>query len=167
MQQRINKTEMSAPGSLAIFAISTVLLLALSGFGEYAYASPTSIPTTEQLRQVIVAHYRAIEDNQLNQAMRYYHSQSPNKVRVRENIELGLSQFLLKTTTIKFYYDGQEGAFAIATAKHKYHRISGIKFMEQFVDVIYQLREEQGIWKIWSQREGSNDEPNGLQKLKP
>jgi hypothetical protein len=36
--------------------------------------------------------------------------------------------------------------------------------MEQFVDAVYQLREEQGNWKIWTQqRVSSNDEANDPQ----
>ena len=114
------------------------------------------MPTTSELRQVIVAHYQAIEDNQLNQAMRQYHSQSPELIQARQDIEFGLSQYLLKTTTTAFCYAGQEVAIAIATATHRYLMITGIKFVEYFVDVEYRLREEQGSWKIWTQRDNLN-----------
>ena len=83
-------------------------------------------------------------------------------VQTRENIEFGLSQFLLKTTTMTFCYTGQEGAFAVATAKHRYLMITGIKFIENFADVVYQMREEQGNWKIWTQRDSSNDTVHSL-----
>ena len=153
---------MSAIHSVTACRSTALLLLALTSFGGDAYSSPT--PTTEQLRQVVVDHYYAIRENRLDEAMGYYHSQSPELVQTKKDIELGLSQFLLITTTSNFCYTGQVGGFAVATAKHRYLRIVGIKFMEQFVNVVYQLREEQGNWKIWSQRDSSNDEANGLLK---
>ena len=58
------------------FAITVMFLLALTGLGKKTYSSPTPLPTTDLLRQVIVAHYRAIEDNRLEEAMHYYHSQA-------------------------------------------------------------------------------------------
>ncbi len=153
---------MSAIRSVTTCTSTALSLLALTSFGGDAYSSPT--PTTEQLQQVVVDHYYAIRENRLDEAMGYYHSQSPELVQTKKDIELGLSQFLLITTTSNFCYTGQVGGFAVATAKHRYLRIVGIKFMEQFVNVVYQLREEQGNWKIWSQRDSSNDETNGLLK---
>jgi len=151
-QHRFLKSESSAIRSLSIVTITIFLLFALPGLGECVHASQETIPTTAQLRQVIVAHYRAIEENQLNQAMRQYHSQSPDKAQARENIEDGLSQFLQKTKTINFCYDGLKEGLVFATAQHKFLRISGIKFTVEFIDMVYQLREEQGNWKIWSQQ---------------
>lgn len=74
-------------------------------------------------------------------------------VKTKGNIERSLSQFLIKTTTMTFCYLGQDHEFAVATAKHRYLTISGIKFVEHFVDVVYQLREEQGSWKIWTKQD--------------
>ena len=105
------------------------------------------------LQQVIVDHYYAIGENRLDEAMGYYHSRSPEIIQTREDIEIGLSQFLQRTTTLNFCYTGQVDGFAIATAKHRILLISGVKFIELFVDVVYQLRLEQGSWKIWTQRD--------------
>ena len=136
-----------------ISASTIVLLLVLISCRGDAHSVPAPTPTTDMLRQVIVAHYHAIEDNRLDEAMHYYHSQSPQVVQTRKNIELGLSQFLLKTTTMSFCYVGRDHAFAMARAKHRYLIISGVKFVEIFADAMYRLREEQGSWKIWSKQD--------------
>ena len=156
-QLRFNNTEIATIRILNTCASNAVLLLALIVCGGNAYSSPTPIPTTGVLQQVIVDHYYAIGENRLDEAMGYYHSQSPELVQTRKDIELGLSQFLLITTTLNFCYTGQVGGFAVATAKHRYLIITGIKFMEHFVDAVYQLREEQGNWKIWTQRDSSGN----------
>ena len=142
--------------SMTSYRNVVLLFLALTGFGGEAYSSPTPMSITDLLRQVIEAHYYAIGENRLDEAMGYYHSQSPEIVQTRENIEYGFSQYLLRTTTMSFCYAGQEGEFAVATAKHRYLMISGIKFIEHIVDVDYQLRREQESWKIWTQRDSSN-----------
>jgi hypothetical protein len=153
---------MAAMRCLFTCAINAVLLLALMVCGGNAYSSstsiPTTLPTTGVLQQVIEDHYYAISENRLNEAMAYYHSQSPEIVTTRENIEIGLSQYLLKTKTIAFCYVGQEGEIAVATAKHRYLMITGIKFIEHVVDAVYQLRKEHGSWKIWTQKEYSSND---------
>ena len=133
-----------------------LLFLALTGFDGKVYSSPTPMSITDLLQQVIEAHYYAIGENRLDEAMGYYHSQSPEIVQTRENIVYGFSQYLLRTTTMSFCYAGQEDEFAVVTAKHRYLMISGIKFIEHIVDVDYQLRREQESWKIWTQRDSSN-----------
>jgi hypothetical protein len=143
-----------------VITISVISILTLTAYANQSYSSPSPRPTADLLRQVIVAHYQAIEENRLEEAMHFYHSKSPEIVQTRENIEFDLSQFLLKTTTMNFCYNGQQGEFAVATAKHRYLMIVGIKFIEHLVDVKYQLREEQGSWKIWTQSKISNVSSN-------
>lgn len=160
-QLRFNKTKIATISILKTCASNVVLLLALIVCGGNAYSSPVPIPTTGLLQQVIADYYYAIGENRLDEAMGYYHSRSPEIVQTREDIEFGLSQFLQRTTTLNFCYTGQIDGFAIATAKHRILMISGVKFIELFVDVVYQLRMEQGSWKIWTQRDNSN----GIDKL--
>jgi len=160
-QLRFNKTEIATIRILNTCTSNVGLLLALIVWGGNAYSSPTPIPTTGVLQQVIVDHYYAIGENRLDEAMSYYHSQSPEIVQTSEDVEFGLSQFLQRTTTLNFCYTGQIDGFSIATAKHRILMISGVKFIEIFVDVVYQLRMEQGSWKIWTRRDNSN----GIGKL--
>ncbi len=155
-QLRFNKTEIATIRILNTCASNVVLLLALIVCGGNAYSSPTPLPTTGALQQVIVDHHYAIAENRLDEAMGYYHSRSPEIIQTREDIEFGLSQFLQRTTTLNFCYTGQVDGFAIATANHRILLISGVKFIELFVDVVYQLCLEQGSWKIWTQRDNSN-----------
>ena len=163
MQQRLlNKTEMSALRSLSVCVITTFLLLALSGFGGDVYSSQPTMPTTAQLQQVIVAHYRAIEENRFDDAMRQYHSQSPKFVETSEKVKFGLSQYLLKTSTTAFCFTGREAGIAFATVRHRSLMITGMKLIKSDFEVEYQLREENGVWKIWAQRDNS---PNDIVKL--
>ena len=138
---------------MTVHTRTALLLLVLCVSGGDTRSNPTAMPMEELLRKVVVGHYHAIEDNRIDEAMSYYHSQSPEVVQTRKNIELGLSQFLLKTTTMSFCYLGQDHESAVAIAKHRYLIISGIKFVEHFVDVEYQLREERGAWKIWTKQD--------------
>ena len=42
--------------------------------------------------------------------------------------------------------------FAIGTATHRFLRISGMKFSEEFADAEYVFRKEGGTWKLWTTR---------------
>ena len=132
----------------------TAILLLLSTAGLHADAQSCAGPaaTVTLLNDVIVGHYGAIAENRLKEAVRFYHNQSPEVVQTRKNIELGLSQFLLKTTTLSFEFIGQRHDLAFGRASHRFLRIAGVKFFEEFVDVSYVFRKEGGAWKLWMAR---------------
>lgn len=155
-QKPTNITVMSVIRRVNTSTSTAIILIALTSFIGNAFSSSALAPTTSDLRQVIEAHYQAIGDNQLDQAMRQYHSQSPDLIQARENIKFGLSQYLLRSKSIKICYQGVDGEYADVTAKHKLMIISGKKIMEQTVDTVYKLRKDRGNWKIWTQQDSSD-----------
>ncbi len=138
--------------------LAFLLLFTVSSFADEGHPRQSSNHLTDQLRRVVKAHYSAIEENRLDEAMFYYHSQSPEIENTKGIIEFGLSQYLLKTTIMDFCYGGQQGHLTLVTAKQRYLMIVGVKFIEHSVNAVYLLRQEEGNWKIWSQR----DDPGGV-----
>ena len=102
------------------------------------------------LKDVVVGHYDEIADNRLDQALRFYHSRSPEVIRQRAEITLGLESYLQKTVTLKFTFTGRRGDFASGTGQHRFLRIAGTKFFEEFAEVSYVFRKQSGAWKLWS-----------------
>ncbi len=136
--------------AMTVHTGTALLLLGLGVSCGDTRSNPTAMPMEEILRKVVVGHYHAIEDNQIDEAMSYYHSQSPQASQARENIEFGLSAYWQKTTTMSFRYIGRDKEFAKAKATHRYLIIMGVKFIEQSADIVYLFREERGAWKVWT-----------------
>ena len=136
----------------AITKSTVAIFLLLSTVGSHADARLTSVAIETLLKDVIIGHYYAIAENRLEEAVRFYHSDSPDVARIRTELELNQEAFLQKTTTLEFTFVGHREDFAFGEAKHRFLRIAGIKFSEEFVDASYVFRKEDCTWKLWMTR---------------
>lgn len=130
----------------------TAILLCLSTVGLHAEARAGSVTIETRLKNVIVGHYAAIGENRLKEAVRFYHSDSPEVAHIRTEIELNQAAYLQKTTTLSFEFTGQREDLAFAKARHRFLRIAGMKFFEEFAEVSYTFRKEGNTWKLWMAR---------------
>ena len=136
-------------------SLATVFLL-LGTAGLHAEERLASIAMEKRLKDVVVGHYQGITENSFEEAVRFYHSDSPEVARVR--IEVGQAAYFQKTATLSFVFVGQCEDLAFGTARHRFLRIAGVKFTEEFAEVEYVFRKEGSTWKLWM------TETNGLPK---
>lgn len=127
----------------------TVILLCLSTVGLHADVHIESVAIETRLKNIIVGHYAAIGENRLNEAVHFYHSDTPELAHIRTEIELNQAAYLQKTTTLSFELTGQRENLAFARARHRFLRIAGVKFFEEFAEVSYIFRKEGDAWKLW------------------
>ena len=126
--------------------------LLLSTLGLHAGVRVGSVAIEILLKDVVVGHYQAVSENRLEEAVRFYHSSSPEVARIRTEIELSQAAYLQKTATLSFDFIDQREDFAFGKARHRFLRIAGMKFFEKFADVSYVFRKEGGTWKLWMAR---------------
>jgi len=134
-------------GLIKIIA-ATLLLFSTAGLHADARVGLVTIET--HLKDVVVGLHNAIAENRLEEAVRFYHSDSPEATRIRTEIEQ--ATYLQKTTTLSFAFIGQHEDLAFGKARHRFLRIAGIKFMEKFAEVSYVFRREGDTWKLWTAR---------------
>ena len=137
---------------VALIKYITATLLLLTAMGLQADVHVEAVAIETLLKHVIVRHYDAISENRPKEAMSFYHSDSPEAARVRTEIELSLAAHLQKTATLSFEFIDQREDLAFASARHRFLRIAGMKFFEQFAEVSYVFRKEKGTWKLWMAR---------------
>ena len=77
----------------------------------------------------------------------------------RIRTELSQAEYFQKTTTLSFSVIDEGEEFAIGTARHRFLRISGMKFSEEFGDAEYVFRKEGGAWKLWTTRTVDRERP--------
>ncbi len=126
---------------------STVVLLLT--FAALPQTLAGSVDAAE-LYRIVTAYFYAIGENRLEEAMSFYHEDSPQADEARRELEFGRSAYLQRTNTLSFdivHYDGER---AVVVATHRHLRIAGIKFMEEFAETRYVLRRQGDAWKLWS-----------------
>lgn len=108
-----------------------------------------------ELYRIVAAYYYAIGENRLEEAMSFYHEDSPQADEARRELVFGQSAYLQRTSTLSLDLIHQNGERAVVLATHRHLRIAGIKFMEEFTETRYVLRRERGAWKLWSHVDGA------------
>lgn len=127
---------------------SVVLLIALS-----LHPLSGSAAGESELQDLINDYYYAIGENRLNEAMAFYHENSPEADGTRQNLLYGQSAYLQRTSTLSFDLVQRQDNQAVVQAVHRHLRIVGIKFLETFTETKYVLRRQDDTWKIWSSSE--------------
>lgn len=102
------------------------------------------------LYRIVTAYFYAVGENRFEQAMSFYHRDSPQADEERRELEFGQSGFLQRTYTVSIDLIHHDGQRAVVVATHRHLKIAGIKFMEVFAESRYVLHRQGDAWKIWS-----------------
>ncbi len=123
-----------------------VLLLAMTALPQTVADSVDAAA----LYRIVTAYFYAIGENRLEEAMSFYHEDSPQAGEARRELVFGQSAYLQRTSTLSLDLVHLDGEHAIVLATHRHLRIAGIKFMEEFAETRYVLRRQGDTWKLWS-----------------
>ncbi len=123
-----------------------VLLLAMAALPQTVAGSVDAAA----LYRIVTAYFYAIGENRLEEAMSFYHEDSPQAGEARRELVFGQSAYLQRTSTLSLDLVHLDGEHAIVLATHRHLRIAGIKFMEEFAETRYVLRRQGDTWKLWS-----------------
>ena len=136
------------------------MLLFLSSVGLHADERLASVAIEKLLKDVVVGHYQGIAVNSFREAIRFYHSDSPEVARIR--IEISQATYFQKTATLSFAFVSQCDDVAFGTARHRFLRIAGVKFFEEFAEATYVFRKEGRTWKLWMTTTAGSESPTSF-----
>lgn len=105
------------------------------------------------LSRVITGYFYAIGENRLDEAMSFYHDDSPQLANERETREFARTAYLQRTTTLAMELVHHDDEQAVVVAAHRHLKIAGVKFMSAFAQTRYVLRRQDDTWKIWTKTE--------------
>jgi len=131
--------------------ITAVLLLTVAALPQTVAGSVDAA----ELYRIVTAYYYAIGENRLEEAMSFYHEDSPQVDETRRELVFGQSAYLQRTSTLSLDLVHHDGERAVVLATHRHLRIAGIKFMEALAETRYVLRRQGDAWKIWSSADRS------------
>lgn len=134
----------TSAGQVMLMRSVLMLLLAHSAIAQAASTGAA------EFRHVVSGYFHAVGENRLDEAMSFYHPDSPNADGARQELVLGASAYLHRTATLDFTVIHRDDVRAVALATHLHRRIAGVKFLERLVETRYVLRRQGASWKIWS-----------------
>ena len=123
-----------------------VLLLATAALPQTVAGSDDAAA----IHRIVTAYFYAIGENRLEEAMSFYHEDSPQAGEARRELVFGQSAYLQRTSTLSLDLVHHDARYAVVLATHRHLRIAGIKFMEEFAETRYVLRRQGDAWKLWS-----------------
>jgi len=103
------------------------------------------------LRKVVEENFAAYAKEDIERIMKTIHSQSPGYAETRRmSLEI-FPEYDLTYELGNFTFIGQDKEYAFARVQQKTTKISGPQFNNNLIDVLFVFRQENGVWKFWSQ----------------
>ena len=84
--------------------------------------------------------------------MSYAHTKSPTYDAARETITAAFKDSNPHAEQVSFQYIGHDDEFAVARVKTKVVAKGGSNFVNNVVDSIMIFHQENGSWKLWSEK---------------
>lgn len=104
-----------------------------------------------QIKQVIIDNFNGFEKENMAQVLNTVHTASPVYMATKESASQIFSTYDLKYELVNFRYIGTDGEYAVARAMQKTTKVSGPAFRDNILDLIVIFKQEDGIWKFWTQ----------------
>lgn len=125
-------------------------ILALSLFGTVAHAQQAD-PLATELRKVIDGNVAAFNGEDVNAAMAFVDSRSPDYDDTKASIQSEFAARDLNAKVTSFVLMGHDDEFAVARVKQATAGKPGDGFANNVTDAIVLFHQENGVWKLWSQ----------------
>ncbi|MCP4649967.1 MAG: nuclear transport factor 2 family protein [PVC group bacterium] len=129
--------------------IFIICLLVVFAVASSAVAADKAMDA--ELRAVVEANFVALANEDVDAAMKTIHTQAPGYLQTKELSNQLFPYYDLKYELLEFNYIAIDGEYALARAIQKTIKVDGPAFQNNIVDFIYVFKQEDGVWKFWSQ----------------
>ena len=131
---------------LAIFCVGIIICSI-----DAVQAQNMKSDLSETLRGVVTANFQAYEKEDIDKVMKTVHSASPGFQATKEFSSKIFPAFEIKYEMMSFKFIATEGDYALGRVKQKTSKVSGPEFSDNIIDAIVIFKQENGVWKLWSQ----------------
>lgn len=103
------------------------------------------------MNRVLTENFKAYELEDIEKVMQTVHSKSPGFEATKEFSSQIFPVYDIKYELLGFKFITVEGEYALGRVKQKTSKIKGPEFMDNIIDSIVIFKQEDGLWKLWSQ----------------
>ena len=132
-----------------IIVVMFVLGLLFNVLGVRIVAAEENISNI--LNSVIMENFKAYEIEDIEKIMETVHSKSPGFEATKEFSSQIFPVYDIKYELMSFTFIAIEGDYSLGRVKQKTLKISGPEFKDNIIDSIVIFKQEDGLWKLWSQ----------------
>ncbi|EAW30192.1 hypothetical protein GP2143_01575 [marine gamma proteobacterium HTCC2143] len=122
--------------------ISTLIIL----LSTAAYAD-----TASDIEKAILDNLEHTQNEDSAAVMGDMHSQSPAYLPTQQMLQQLFPAYDLKYELISYKFVGEDDEYAYAKVKQRTKKISGPAFQNNEIEVLMVFKQENGIWKLWTQ----------------
>ena len=131
--------------------IATLALLCGNALPVFAFGADG--PLIKALRDLVAGNITAYDKEDLNAAMASVDTKSPDYESTKAALTEQFKDLDVKAELVDFQYIGHdENEFAVARVKTKTTGQPGSGFTDNTVDAIVIFHQENGVWKLWSEK---------------
>lgn len=100
--------------------------------------------------ETLEKYLEAINENKLEETMSMLHKNSPAQLPTRHAIGPLMSTYKLYHRILDPEYIGADKDYLYLRMKQKTRKLNGPEFQNNISDVLVAMRQDEGVWKIWS-----------------
>ncbi len=105
----------------------------------------------DQIKETVVRNINATESENTEAMMETIHTQSPFYLMTKQQMQPLFENYDLDYELLSYDYIGQTGEYATARVIFRTNKVSGPAFRNNELDIIQIFKQEDGMWKLWSQ----------------
>ena len=121
--------------------ISTIFLLSTTAFAN----------TSSNIEQVILDNLKHTQTEDSAAAMGDLHSQSPAYLATQQMLQQLFPAYDLQYELLSYKFIGEDDEYAYAKVKQRTRKISGPAFQNNEIEMLMIFKQENGVWKLWTQ----------------
>ncbi|MFH1868474.1 MAG: hypothetical protein ABH843_05840 [Candidatus Omnitrophota bacterium] len=103
------------------------------------------------IKKVVLDNLGTIGKENMSAMMATIHTQSPGYLITKQQTQEIFDTFDISYELKYYQYIGQDGGYAVARVIQVTKKISGPAFQNNELDMIQVFKQEDGVWKYWSQ----------------
>lgn len=126
----------------------SLLLLCLLALAPFSQADET---VARAVKQAVFDNLRYIENEDVSGAMSTLHRDSLNYQPTLQALQQFIGVYKLSYEITEFRFIGVDGELALARVKQRTRKLSGPAFQDNELDMVQIFKQEEGVWKLWSQ----------------
>ncbi len=123
-------------------------LMIISIFAPPCWATPD---IAGQVKATVIKNMETTQAENTAMMMSTIHTQSPYYLMTKQQMEPLFESYDLKYELISYEFIGVSGEYALARVIFRTSKVSGPAFKDNELDVIQIFKQEDGVWKFWSQ----------------
>jgi len=107
--------------------------------------------TASDIEKAILDNLEHTQEEDMDAVMGDLHSQSPAYLQTQQFLQQLFPVYDLSYELLSYNFVAQDNEYAYARVKQRTSKVSGPQFQNNDIDMLVIFKQENGLWKLWTQ----------------